>query len=98
MKTIFECDICKRSYNTSEDAFKCETEHTILKSEDFKWYWYIPFIAWILVPMFLFTKKNAIIIFEKNFKGELKSLWLSTGLILLALISLLLSIYCSQLK
>ena len=98
MKTIFECDICKRSYKTSEDALKCENEHTILKSEDFKWYWYIPFVAWILVPMFLFTKKNAIIIFEKNFKGELKSFWLSTGPILLALISLIIAMYYFQLK
>lgn len=68
MKTIYKCEVCDRTHDTTEEANVCETGHNII---EVKWWWLIPFVGWFMVPISLFTKKNAIIK-PKNFKERMK--------------------------
>lgn len=92
MKTNYQCEICKSLSESKEDTIKCENSHTILRSEDFKWYWFVPFVAWFLVPFFLFTNKKSIIIFSKNLKGELTSMYITSFPFILMILVLMMMI------
>ncbi len=96
MKIIYKCDVCDKDHDEAFKAKNCETNHTIIKPTK---YWLIPFVAWVLIPYYLFTKKNAIIIFfGKNpnvwfeIKQYLLQFWICIGPFLLFLGCLYLSL------
>ena len=79
MKTKFECEICKTNHDSKYAAERCETTHTIMTPEKMKWYWFIPFIGWFMIPYFLFTKKNAIILWGDSLTGDFIRAWILFG-------------------
>lgn len=88
MKVTYKCEICDRSYDTSEEGVKCENEHTVI---EMKCWWLIPFVGWFMVPFSLFTNKNAIIK-PKTWKERLMLDFITMGPILLSALSLLIYI------
>lgn len=68
MKVNYKCEVCDRTYDTAEEATKCETTHTVINIPN---WWLIPVVGWFMMVWSLFAKKNAIIK-PKNFKERLK--------------------------
>lgn len=68
MKTVYKCEVCERTKNSSEEALQCENSHTIIKP---KLFWLLPFVGVFMTFYSVFRYKNGIVIFENNWKGEL---------------------------
>lgn len=64
MKVQYTCDVCDRMKDTMAEVAECENSHVILTP---KWYWFIPLVAWFLMPYYLFTIKGAIIQLRKEY-------------------------------
>lgn len=79
MKTLYKCEVCERTRNSSEEAIECENGHTIVKPEIF---WLIPFVGWFMVMYSVISNKNGIVIFKKGFKGEFFHMWIGFSPIL----------------
>ena len=64
VETKYNCTQCNKSYNSKHDAIVCDSTHVLLTHSDV--YWYIPLLAWFMVPYKLFTIKNSILVFNPN--------------------------------
>lgn len=85
---VYKCEVCEKSHKTEEEAKNCESGHTIIYPT--KW-WLIPLVLWILVPWYLITKKNCIVMVLPEskpkseihrFGNEMLRMWYIVGPIL----------------
>lgn len=90
MKTIYKCEVCEKTHDSIREANQCENGHIIIRPTTL---WFIPVLAWFIIPFHLFTKKHSIVIFHDNkLIASLISFWIAVSPFVIFLILLMLNI------